>query len=1026
MDIEEGVMKRSGFLLVCSVILLAVVNCGGGGGGGGTTTPPDVTVTGTVLDSRNNPVPFATVTVNSTPFTTKTDMNGQFQADVEEGGHQLIAVKSGVSFLDTPISVSSGGGDLGSFPPTKAGGYWPWYEDGDSDTYGNASSVMDTQTSQAPAYTTDYTDCDDAETTVNPGASEVCNDVDDNCSGDPDDGLTFTTYYRDADSDNYGTTSTTESTCLGAPSSGYVADSTDCDDGDIAVNPGASEVCDGDDNDCDGSTLDGAEEAWYNDPCDGTDADLCQEGSYECTGGVQACSDTTGDNLDICNDNDDDCNVATIDGADETWLGTVCDGPDSDQCNEGSYECTSGVQTCSDNTGDNIEICDGTDNDCDGTIDNGQDLSTFYADLDGDNFGNAAVATSACQAPTGFVSDNTDCNDDLASVFPGATEICNGEDEDCDTVADNDLTTSTHYRDFDEDGYGNPGSTQELCGPLNGFVADSTDCDDNDVTRFPGAPEVCDGQDNDCDGSADEDPPTLYADTDGDGFGSAGATTVACTATGYVYFPGDCDDSNSGYNPLAEEICGDDLDQDCSGADIACPSYPFTASTVTTLAQGDWWSYAVTGNDTGTLTKYISIGTVTSPESGEDCLAMVNGFDLTTVGSFSTVSYLAQDTDGTLRVCGLWDSGEVSPDWIAGSSGGSYTNYPSPLSVGQAGGSAFSFDTTGAEGAYTYTVDSIESIQTPAGIFSTYKIWTTYYEFWPGATAAEDEEYYEFNVSWFSPDYGEVMFDTQFLSFTGTSATPDYDVYLRETLTNSRDLDPGCGDAGPGTGQLASLAGTWVGTGNDHFVSAGVNWLDYEVSVSVDGSGNITEIMLNSTASSVTGIITAVDDNFYTIEFDDVATGQLLVDDTFTYMVFIRNIGFNTGDMFFSVLQKGAGGAAPVYPKFSPVGLFSGFGYDYCTQTDEFYRFAPAALFPEPESSGSLGMPVKGIGPSGSFDANLLLWQPQFGWWNGFDTAGGDLHLFLSPDGLFAGAYHQVRGILYIWPSDFAFYALSR
>ena len=1014
-------MKR--YTLVLAVLLclpLAIIACGGGGGGGG-TTPATVSVNGTVLDSRNNPVPFATVTINSIAVTTTTGLDGTFQADVEEGDHQVGAVKSGVSILDTAFTAPSGGVSLGDLGPTVPSGYWPWYSDGDDDTYGDAYDVIDQETHPGAGYTVDFTDCNDGDEFVNPAASEYCNGGDDNCNGTVDEGLALVTYYQDSDVDGYGSAGMPLDACKTPP--GYVLDSSDCNDAAGSINPGASEVCDNVDNDCSVSTADGSEETWFDNLCDGTDSDLCEEGNYGCTGGVQVCSDSSGDNQDICNGLDDDCDGSTLDGSGEVWFGAACDGTDSDQCEEGNYECAGSVQACSDLTGDDVETCNGVDDDCDGTIDDGLTLETFYADTDGDFFGNAAVATSACSAPSGYVDDDTDCDDDLASVNPGATEVCNGQDENCDTVPDDGLPTSTHYLDSDEDGYGRLAITELLCGPVSGYVANSTDCDDLRITVFPGAPEVCDGRDNDCDGFFDEDPPTLYADTDGDGFGSAGATTLACTAAEYIPFAGDCDDSDPAFNPLADEVCGDALDQDCSGADLACPSYPLMASTIGPLQQGDWWSYAVTGSDTGTLTKTIAIGTETSPESGENCLGLVNGFDLTLYGSFYNLAYLAQDTDGTIRVCGSWESGEISPDWVAAKDGGSYDLYPSPLSVGQFGGSTFSFDTPGAEGAYTYTVDSIESVQTPAGIFSTYKIWTIYSEFWPGATPAEDENYSEYNVSWFAPDYGEVMFDTQFFNFIGT--TLDYNVYLSESLTDSNRLSTGCGDVGPGSGQLSQLSGTWVGTGNDHFISGGMNWLDYEVSVTMDGSGNVTEILLNSSDASVTGIATAVDDNLYTIEFSDASTGKIVVDDTFTYMVFIRNTGFAAlKDMFFSVLQKGAAGVPATYPKYLPVGSYSGLGYDICPINQEYYRFGATQISVEPEDL--LLMPVTGVGPNGFFTGRFGVYSPTHGWWNGYDDDGGDLHMFLSPDGQFAGVYHQVRGGFYVWPSEFAFYALSR
>ncbi|MBL0098142.1 MAG: putative metal-binding motif-containing protein [Bacteroidetes bacterium] len=96
-------------------------------------------------------------------------------------------------------------------------------------------------------------DCNDNDNTVYPGATEVCNGVDDDCNLLVDDGLTFITYYADVDGDTYGDVSSTVSTCNGAPA-GYVSDITDCDDNNAAVNPAATEICNLLDDDCDGLT----------------------------------------------------------------------------------------------------------------------------------------------------------------------------------------------------------------------------------------------------------------------------------------------------------------------------------------------------------------------------------------------------------------------------------------------------------------------------------------------------------------------------------------------------------------------------------------------------------------------------------------------------------------------------------------------------------------------------------------------------------------------------------------------------
>ena len=93
-----------------------------------------------------------------------------------------------------------------------------------------------------------------------------------------------------------------------------------------------------------------------------------------------------------------------------------------------------------------------------------------------------------------------DCDETNSSTNPGAEESCNGVDDDCDEGVDEGVA-DTWYADADDD----PGSTSEACDPPTGTVADSSDCDDDDPAIRPGAIEICDGVDNDCDGSIDRD-----------------------------------------------------------------------------------------------------------------------------------------------------------------------------------------------------------------------------------------------------------------------------------------------------------------------------------------------------------------------------------------------------------------------------------------------------------------------------------------------------------------------------------------
>jgi subtilisin family serine protease len=115
----------------------------------------------------------------------------------------------------------------------------------------------------------------------------------------------LTTYYRDADSDGYGNPLDSTQACT--QPLGYVTNNLDCDDSNSNIKPGATEVCDGADNDCNSGTPDGSGESWYGAACDGPDTDLCNEGIYQCTNGNQTCSDTTGDNIEVCDGIDNNC-----------------------------------------------------------------------------------------------------------------------------------------------------------------------------------------------------------------------------------------------------------------------------------------------------------------------------------------------------------------------------------------------------------------------------------------------------------------------------------------------------------------------------------------------------------------------------------------------------------------------------------------------------------------------------------------------------------------------------------------------
>ena len=188
-------------------------------------------------------------------------------------------------------------------------------------------------------------------------------------------------------------------------------------------------------------------------------------------------------------------------------------------------------------------------------------LTTYYRDVDGDMFGDASDTMSACRPPSGYVSTSTDCDDMDDAVYPGATEVCNGVDDNCAAGIDEGVGT-TFYVDGDGDGIG--GSTPVVaCELAAGRSVRSDDCDDTNAAVNPTATEVCNGIDDNCVGGIDEGVQmSFFEDLDNDTYGSAVVRMACAPAMGLATRSGDCNDGNAAIFPTALERC-DGIDNDC-------------------------------------------------------------------------------------------------------------------------------------------------------------------------------------------------------------------------------------------------------------------------------------------------------------------------------------------------------------------------------------------------------------------------------------------------------------------------------
>ena len=277
---------------------------------------------------------------------------------------------------------------------------------------------------------------------------------------------------------------------------------------------------------------------------------------------------------------------------------------------------------CDDNNGfvfpGQTEVCDGIDNDCDGFVDEGVSIQAFW-DRDGDGFGDDAFVRRVCTLPEDGALVGGDCNDLDAETNPDAEEVCDGRDNDCDQNVDEDVQRS-FFEDMDGDGHGVSNSEVFACEPGFGASEYDDDCDDTDPRRAPSLIEACDEIDNDCDGTIDEELPVLrqWVDADGDGAGDPNRPVLSCgPVTGIADNPNDCDDSNPDRGPHADEVRGNDIDEDCDGylSEYAVPDeYPTLAEAIEVAKPGE-----VVQLGTGTVVETVDLRGKDITLAGEGC-----------------------------------------------------------------------------------------------------------------------------------------------------------------------------------------------------------------------------------------------------------------------------------------------------------------------------------------------------------------------------------------------------------------------
>ncbi|MBN93696.1 MAG: hypothetical protein CL928_06410, partial [Deltaproteobacteria bacterium] len=419
----------------------------------------------------------------------------------------------------------------------------------------------------------DVTDCDDADPAVYTGAPEACDSVDADCDS------SLVDEFANLDGDS-------EPDCIDVDDDGDEdPETTDCDDQDPTVFTGAPESCDSIDSNCnssladDFSDLDGDDEPDCIDPdddgdndpdvtdCDDQDSDVFTGAPESCDSVDSNCNGSLVDDFDnLDGDEEPDCIDADADGDSVTQ--------DSD-CDDADATVFPGAP----------ELCDGIYNDCSASGYSASSAPVAESDDDGDQFVECA-SDAASWVGSSLVTGWGDCDDGDPSVFSGAVELCDGQFNDCDATAYDPSSAPDDELDLDDDDFVACIEYSASIWSGDVQVVGGGDCDPDDISIHPGASELCDNIDSDCDLSLIDE--FLNSDTD---------TLPNCV---------DPDDDDDGV--LDDDDCAplDPTVDTGAGGDPGSQLFAYTGGTqtlvvpdcVTTVTLELWGAQGSDGNDT--------------------------------------------------------------------------------------------------------------------------------------------------------------------------------------------------------------------------------------------------------------------------------------------------------------------------------------------------------------------------------------------------------------------------------------------